>query len=77
MGTVSASEWHSPRLFLRYKRYNAMIEKKKQQRKSSLVTLKERIDKKFIDAGLNGSEWAEPDPTRHRIIVGMPRQRKA
>ena len=43
----------------------------------NLVTLKERIDKKFIDAGLNGSKWAEPDPTRHRIIVRMPRQKQA
>ena len=52
-------------------------DEKKPQRKSSLVTLKERIDKKFIDAGLNGSKWAEPDPTRHRMIVRMPRQKQA
>lgn len=60
------------------KRYNAMIEKTKQQRKSSLATLIERIDAKFIAAGLGGkSVRLKPDPTRHRIIVRMPRQQKA
>ena len=47
-------------------------------RKSSLDTLIERIDAKFIAAGLGGkSVQLEPDPTRHRMIVRMPRQKQA
>lgn len=47
-------------------------------RKSSLATLIERIDAKFIAAGLGGkSVQLEPDPTRHRMIVRMPEQKQA
>ena len=47
-------------------------------RKSSLDTLIERIDAKFIAAGLGGkSVQLEPDPTRHRMIVRMPEQKQA
>lgn len=77
MGTVSAAEWHFRCLFLQYKRHDAMIEKTKQQRKSSLDTLIEELDEMYIKNGWKVPEWAEPDPTRHRIIVRMPRQQKA
>ena len=50
-------------------------DEKKSTRKLSLDTLIERIDAKFIAAGLGGkSVQLEPDPTPHRIIVRMPRQ---
>ena len=53
-------------------------DEKKTVRKSSLDTLIERIDAKFIAAGLGGkSVQLEPDPTRHRMIVRMPRQKQA
>ena len=53
-------------------------DEKKSTRKSSLDTLIERIDAKFIAAGLGGkSVQLEPDPTRHRMIVRMPRQKQA
>ena len=75
---MSAAEWHFPRLFLRYKRYDAMTqEEKKSTRKSSLDTLIEELDEMYIKNGWKVPEWAEPDPTRHRIIVRMPRQQKA
>ena len=46
-------------------------------RKSRVATLIERIDAKFIAAGLGGkSVQLEPDPTRHRMIVRMPRKKK-
>ena len=42
-------------------------DEKKSTRKLSLDTLIERIDAKFIAAGLGGkSVQLEPDPTRHR-----------
>ena len=79
MGTESAVEWHSLCLFLRYKRHNVMTQEGKGKTKQSRVaTLIERIDAKFIAAGLGGkSVQLEPDPTCHRIIVRMPRQQKA
>ena len=47
-------------------------------RKSSLDTLIEELDEMFINAGLGGkSVQLEPDPTRHRMIVRMPRQKQA
>lgn len=53
-------------------------DEKKSTRKLSLDTLIERIDAKFIAAGLGGkSVQLEPDPTRHRMIVRMPRQKQA
>ena len=56
-----------------------MIQDEKQKKSlSSLDTLIERIDAKFIAAGLGGkSVQLEPDPTRHRMIVRMPRQKQA
>ena len=52
-------------------------DEKKSTRKLSLDTLIERIDAKFIAAGLGGkSVQLEPDPTRHRMIVRMPEQKK-
>ena len=54
-----------------------MIEKTKQQRKSSLDTLIEELDEMYIKNGWKVPKWAKPDPTRHRIIVRMPRQQKA
>lgn len=59
------------------KRYNAMIEKTKQQRKSSLDTLIEELDEMYIKNGWKVPKWAKPDPTRHRMIVRMPRKQKA
>ena len=53
-------------------------DEKKSTRKSSLATLIERIDAKFIAAGLGGkSVQLEPDPTRHRMIVRIPGQKQA
>ena len=53
-------------------------DEKEVTRKSSLDTLIERIDAKFIAAGLGGkSVQLEPDPTRHRMIVRMPEQKQA
>ena len=53
-------------------------DEKEVTRKSSLDTLIERIDAKFINAGLGGkSIQLEPDPTRHRMIVRMPEQKQA
>ena len=53
-------------------------DEKKSTRKLSLDTLIERIDAKFIAAGLGGqSVRLKPDPTRHRMIVRMPRQKQA
>ena len=76
MGTVSASEWHSPRLFLQYKRHNAMTEKKKQQRQSSLAALIDRLDEMFINAGMGGkSVQLDPEPNRFsRYILGASRK---
>ena len=51
-------------------------EEKKSTRKSSLDTLIEELDEIYIKNGWKVPEWAEPDPTRHRIIVRMPRQQK-
>lgn len=58
------------------KRYNAMIEKTKQQRKSSLDTLIEELDEINTRLGLPKPVWGELDPTRHRMIVRMPRKKK-
>ena len=52
-------------------------EEKKSTRKSSLDTLIEELDEMYIKNGWKVPEWAEPDPTRHKIIVRMPRQQKA
>lgn len=53
-------------------------DEKKSTRKSSLDTLIEELDEMFINAGLGGkSVQLEPDPTRHRMIVRMPRQKQA
>ena len=53
-------------------------DEKKTVRKSSLDTLIDRLDEMFINAGLGGkSVQLEPDPTRHRMIVRMPRQKQA
>ena len=53
-------------------------EGKGKTKQSRVATLIERIDAKFIAAGLGGkSVQLEPDPTCHRIIVRMPRQQKA
>ena len=46
-------------------------------RKSSLDTLIERLDEMYIKNGWKVPEWAEPDPTRHRMIVRMPEQKQA
>ena len=54
-----------------------MIEKKKQQRKSSLAALIEELDEINTRLGLPKPVWGEPDPTRHRITVRIPRQKKA
>ena len=56
-----------------------MIQDEKQKKSlSSLDTLIERIDAKFIAAGLGGkSVQLEPDPTRHRMIVRIPGQKQA
>lgn len=64
---------------LRYKRHDAMTQdERKPYRKSRVATLIERIDAKFIAAGLGGkSVQLEPDPTRHRMIVKMPRQKSS
>ena len=53
---------------LRYKRHD---------RKSSLDTLIDRLDEMYIKNGWKVPEWAEPDPTRHRMIVKMPRQKSS
>ena len=50
---------------------------KKTVRKSSLDTLIDRLDEMYIKNGWKVPEWAEPDPTRHRMIVRMPRQKQA
>ena len=53
-------------------------DEKKTVRKSSLDTLIEELDEMFINAGLGGkSVQLEPDPTRHRMIVRMSRQKQA
>lgn len=53
-------------------------EGKGKTRQSRVATLIERIDAKFIAAGLGGkSVQLEPDPTRHRMIVRMPEQKQA
>ena len=56
-----------------------MIQDEKQKKSlSSLDTLIDRLDEMFINAGLGGkSVQLEPDPTRHRMIVRMPRQKQA
>ncbi len=46
-------------------------------RKSSLDTLIDRLDEMYIKNGWKVPEWAEPDPTRHRMIVRMPEQKQA
>ena len=65
--------------FYDIKRHNVMTQEGKGKTKQSRVaTLIERIDAKFIAAGLGGkSVQLEPDPTRHRIIVRMPRQKSS
>ena len=61
--------------FYDIKEYDAMTqEEKKSTRKSSLDTLIEELDEMYIKNGWKVPEWAEPAPTRHRIIVRMPRQ---
>ncbi len=50
---------------------------KKTVRKSSLDTLIDRLDEMYIKNGWKVPEWAEPDPTRHRMIVRMPEQKQA
>ena len=52
-------------------------DEKKTVRKSSLDTLIDRLDEMYIKNGWKVPEWAEPDPTRHRMIVRMPRQKQA
>ena len=53
-------------------------EGKGKTKQSRVATLIERIDAKFINAGLGGkSVQLEPDPTRHRMIVRMSRQKQA
>ncbi len=53
-------------------------EGKRKTKQSRVATLIERIDAKFIAAGLGGkSVQLEPDPTRHRMIVRMPEQKQA
>ena len=73
---MGAAEWHSWCLFLRYKRYDAMTEKKKQQRKSGLAALIDRLDEMFINAGLGGkSVQLDPEPNRFsRYILGASRK---
>lgn len=56
----------------------AMIPKEKMAVKQlNLVTLIDRLDEMYIKNGWKVPEWAEPDPTRHRMIVRMPRQKQA
>lgn len=76
MGTVGVAEWHSPHLFLQYKRYDAMTEKKKTVRKSGLAALIDRLDEMFINAGLGGkSVQLDPEPNRFsRYILGASRK---
>ena len=52
-------------------------DEKKLQRKSSLAALIDRLDEMYIKNGWKVPEWAEPDPTRHRMIVKMPRQKSS
>ena len=55
-----------------------MIQDEKQKKSlSSLDTLIDRLDEMYIKNGWKVPEWAEPDPTRHRMIVRMPRQKQA
>lgn len=55
-----------------------MIPKEKMAVKQlNLVTLIDRLDEMYIKNGWKVPEWAEPDPTRHRMIVRMPRQKQA
>ena len=55
-----------------------MIPKEKMTVKQlNLVTLIDRLDEMFIKNGWKVPEWAEPDPTRHRMIVRMPEQKQA
>ena len=42
-------------------------DERKPYRKSSLDTLIDRLDEMYIKNGWKVPEWAEPDPTRHRI----------
>ena len=49
-------------------------DEKKTVRKSRVATLLEEIDAIFIKHGLPKPVLAEPELTRHRIIVRMPRQ---
>ena len=52
-----------------------MIPKEKMTVKQlNLDTLIDRLDEMYIKNGWKVPEWAEPDPTRHRIIVRMPRR---
>ena len=63
---------------LRYKRHDAMTQdERKPYRKSSLDTLIEELDEINTRLGLPKPEWGEPDPTRHRMIVKMPRQKSS
>ena len=50
---------------------------KQKKSPSKVATLLGEIDEIFIKHGLPKPEWAEPDPTRHRIIVRMARQKQA
>ena len=52
-------------------------DEKEVTRKSSLDTLIEELDEMYIKNGWKVPEWLEPDPTRHRMIVRMPRQKQA
>ena len=55
-----------------------MIPKEKMTVKQlNLVTLIDRLDEMYIKNGWKVPEWAEPDSTRHRMIVRMPRQKQA
>ena len=56
---------------LRYKRHDAMTQ---DERKHTLI---DRLDEMYIKNGWKVPEWAEPDPTRHRMIVKMPRQKSS
>lgn len=53
-----------------------MTEKKKQQRKSSLAALIDKLDEMFIKAGLGGkSVQLDPEPNRFsRYILGASRK---
>ena len=56
----------------------AMIPKEKMTVKQlNLDTLIDRLDEMYIKNGWKVPEWAEPDPTRHRMIVRMPEQKQA